>query len=318
MSSNPSSPNRLPLLLLLLAAVGVPTAAGLAFADKVTQDPVRAFVLALIYEIAVIVFGFVAKIWQKLESRWVDRVANAVDSWALSLFSNFHKKYLQFLVYRHRDFDVKGLSTQGTYTLELEQVFVELSIAPQPAHQISTDPLRVAPQALREGHHTIWDHLRACKDAQTGRLYHLAIIGAPGSGKTTLVKHVALTLASPNGARAPHARPLHHAIPILLFLRDHANAIKTNADYTLAQAVRESLAKWELVPPTGWFEARLAKGQCLVLLDGLDEVADAQSRQLVVDWVERQMVAHAQNIFVVTSRPHGYRSNPLNGVTVTW
>ena len=82
------------------------------------------------------------------------------------------------------------------------------------------------------------------------------------------------------------------------------------------QAVHQSLQKWGPSPPSGWFERELERSRCLVLLDGLDEVADPRQRQIVVDWVQQQMVAYARNRFVITSRPHGYRSNPLMGVTV--
>ncbi len=52
------------------------------------------------------------------------------------------------------------------------------------------------------------------------------------------------------------------------------------------------------------------------MLDGLDEVADPAQRKLLADWVERQMKACGQNRFIITSRPFGYRDNPLEGVTV--
>ena len=50
---------------------------------------------------------------------------------------------------------------------------------------------------------------------------------------------------------------------------------------------------------------QLRRGRCLVLLDGLDEVARADDRLAVADWVERQIAAHPGNHFVVTSRPYG-------------
>jgi hypothetical protein len=52
------------------------------------------------------------------------------------------------------------------------------------------------------------------------------------------------------------------------------------------------------------------------MLDGLDEVADPETRKKVVKWVEDQMAAYGKNRFVITSRPHGYLTNPLSGVTV--
>ena len=36
----------------------------------------------------------------------------------------------------------------------------------------------------------------------------------------------------------------------------------------------------------------------------------------MVAWVQEQMVAYGKNRFIVTSRPYGYRSNPLSGVTL--
>jgi hypothetical protein len=59
---------------------------------------------------------------------------------------------------------------------------------------------------------------------------------------------------------------------------------------------------------------QLSRGKCLILLDGLDEVADAILREEVVKWVQQQMHIYALNRFLVSSRPFGYRSNPLSGV----
>ena len=52
------------------------------------------------------------------------------------------------------------------------------------------------------------------------------------------------------------------------------------------------------------------------MLDGLDEVADPDLRLKVVRWVERQVQFLGANRFVVSSRPNGYRDNPLSGFTV--
>ena len=226
MSGSPQSPStdRWLVVLLLLAAVGVPTAAGIAFAEQVTQRPWLALGLALLYEVLVLLVGFATKVWQKLESRWVDRVADWLDAAVLNLFSGYHRKYWQHLIYRHRDFDVKGLSTQGIYTLELEQVFVELSIAPQPSHQISADPIRQVPEELRQGSHTIWEYLNSEPMAEQ----NLVIIGAPGSGKTTLLKHMALTLSADKKHRQQVNAP--DKLPVLLFLRDLAADISRGAD----------------------------------------------------------------------------------------
>jgi hypothetical protein len=54
----------------------------------------------------------------------------------------------------------------------------------------------------------------------------------------------------------------------------------------------------------------------VVLLDGLDEIADERDRKKVVTWVRRQIERYPANSFVVTSRPHGYLSNPIPNADV--
>ncbi|MEM7537913.1 MAG: NACHT domain-containing protein [Chloroflexota bacterium] len=260
-------------------------------------------------------------------------------------FSGYTSDYLQHLTYRHRNFDVKGLSTQNIYTLGLEQVFVELAIAPRTLDMQSADPIRL-PTALR-GSYPVWYFLQS----EALENQNLAIIGPPGSGKTTLLKHMALTLAS--GRRAIREANAPDKLPILLFLRDHADSIvashqsleefsiednpATLTQYTLVHAVHEHLLRTQGPRPpislstnlpnsgrlgqglnnidleTDFFAQRLNRGECLILLDGLDEVAHEETRQAVVAWVENQVIAYPQNRFVVTSRPHGYRSNPIAG-----
>jgi predicted NACHT family NTPase len=51
------------------------------------------------------------------------------------------------------------------------------------------------------------------------------------------------------------------------------------------------------------------------MLDGLDEVDDPDLRRKVVRWVERQAEFLGANRFLVSSRPNGYRDNPLAGFT---
>ena len=80
---------------------------------------------------------------------------------------------------------------------------------------------------------------------------------------------------------------MHCSTQVTTFLRDHGQAIKENPGIPLAQLVREQLAGRQApLPPSGWLEKQLETGKCLILLDGLDEVADAQTRKQVVTWAE--------------------------------
>lgn len=297
-------------LIPVLAVFGLPTA---TLAYFLTKHPLLALAILCLYELGVFVVGFIVKVWNKLEEPLIEYISSWLMQRAINVFSHYHRQYYRYLIYQHRDFDVKGLSTLGTFTLELDQVFVELSIDPSTPQSATVNPVQV-PQTLLEGRHTVWDYLKSVPLRQQ----HLVVVGPPGSGKTTLLKHITLSLVM-------HRRLFHPRrhdnrlgkVPILLFLRDHAQAIVAQQQYSLVHAVRDHLSSWEQpLPPEGWFERQLQSGRCLIMLDGLDEVADQGTRLKVVNWVERQMARWNKNRFVVTSRPFGYRYNPLPNVAV--
>lgn len=298
----------IPLFIgLILMLAGVPAFMKLY---ELTQNLTTSVVLTIVYEVVVFIAGFLTKVWQRLEAKWVDHLADWIDVSTQSVFSKYRQRYLEYLTYQHRSFDVKGLSTQGPYSLDLQTVYVQLSVDPNSAHGISANPIECLPEKLQSGSHTIWQYLY--ENNAMGNNY--VILGAPGSGKTTLLKHMALTLAGP--ARQRQKLGVPNRLPILLFLRDHADAILENPSIRLSDLIQEQFKNRQApLPPTGWLERQLAQGNCLIMLDGLDEVKE-QKRAPVVAWVEQSMVAHAKNRFVLTSRPHGYKDTLLSHVTV--
>ena len=159
------------------------------------------------------------------------------------------------------------------------------------------------------GTHDIWDYLALLDE-------HLVILGAPGSGKTTLLKHLGLSLVQDRHQRKTRTKRLPWTVPLFLPLREHSSLLKDHPDYSLVEAANMQIHKWKQAIPPEWIEGLLQKGHCLVLLDGLDEIADTAQRQQMVDWVQDQMRAYPKNRFVITSRPLGYRSNPLERVAV--
>lgn len=247
--------------------------------------------------------GVTSKIWARVEKTVVELVGDAMDIYIRDFASRYRKRYLEHLQHRHRTFDVKGLSTQGIYALAIEQVYVELTVNPTLAGEASVDPIAKAVG----GQHDIWTFLTSPRMKN----HDFAVLGAPGSGKTTLLKHVTLGLAANRG----NFRGLKR-FPVLLFVRDHAAAIGANPQKTIADIAEEAAAKMGIPAPAGWFGRELARGSCLVMIDGLDEVADATVRKAVAEWLESQLQAFGKNRFLVTSRPFGYKSNPLGHVSV--
>ncbi|NJL41451.1 MAG: NACHT domain-containing protein [Leptolyngbyaceae cyanobacterium SM1_4_3] len=300
----------------------VPSGVGLGATvhSALNQEWTRAIALSFITACLSLWVRFSGKFMETLEEAAAQRGADsaqwmikAADRFTLAIVSNFQSRYYQSLVYALRDFRTQGLKTKGPFALNLEKVFVPLQLAPETADKISS--AMIAVRNARENL-TIWDFLARLSEQPTFR--RIVVLGPPGSGKSTLLEHLAL-------AYAQNKQPRQHAkapalIPVLLYLRDVQDAIlvrgiaDTDAPPTLAALIQQQSAIQKLKPPEDWFEIRLQQGKCLILLDGLDEVADMTRRQQVSRWIDEQMLNYPTTAFIVTSRPFGYRSAPLGQV----
>jgi hypothetical protein len=62
--------------------------------------------------------------------------------------------------------------------------------------------------------------------------------------------------------------------------------------------------------PAGWFGREFDRGRCLVMLDGLNEAADATLRKTVAEWAESQMQAFGANGFLGNPAPVRLQEQP--------
>jgi predicted NACHT family NTPase len=282
-----------------VGALGIGVLASLAYVHVLR--PVWVVVFGAVWAAVV---GLVSQIWQRTAKTIVDIASLWLDAHIRDFAYGYRKRYYEHLIHRHRTFDVKGLTTQSVYSLEIEQVYVDLSIEPS---QLTTVSSSIVQNFSASSRGSIWDFLASIHLTNQS----FAIIGAPGSGKTTLLKHVTLALAAHNGNA--HGQKY---VPVLLFIRDHAESIGAKETISLEDVLLESITKMGIPAPVDWFKRALAAGKCLVLFDGLDEVADPKLRRKVATWVQNQAKAYGANRFILSSRPFGYKSNPLGGVTV--
>jgi hypothetical protein len=310
MTPKPNTATIAGVVQTILAAIGIPLVACLlgakwqSLGEYAKQHPWQVLWLLVLYEIAVFIRSLVTDVWKRVRGDLVSFFADRLKVAAQARFSGFEKDYRQHVDYHCRDFDVKGLTIQGVHALEMERVFVELSLVPDRPDKGAHDPVPPQSQAeaVAERHH-IREYLEGSG--------HFAIIGAPGSGKTTLLRHLAITLAW------TRLKKVRQSLPVLLYFRSHAKAISENKDISLQEVIlaSEILKEQTVKPPQNWFEDKLKDGKCLLLLDGLDEVGDPDIRTKIVAWVERCLHTYANNRFFITSRPLGYMENPVPGVT---
>jgi NACHT domain len=273
--------------------------------EQVQKKPVATLIFAFLYECGVFFLTLGQKVWRELESDVVAASVKWIRVAASSFAPGFIRRYKQQIVFDHGIFNVRGLGMLNTYSLKLEQVFVDLRIDPSNPQKPNFDP--IAPNNL-SGNRPIWDFLRS--DSENVGARALAIIGAPGCGKTTLLQHVALTFAANKHGRYR----MDSRVPILLFLRHHAMRIareRPALEYLAQDYFSNSELFPTLHPPVNWFAKQLKRGRCIVLLDGLDEIADEGQRKVVSRWADDQIRSYPTSIFILTARPQGYQSAPL-------
>lgn len=256
-------------------------------------------------------------------ARWLfvvgDRTAIALQGKATQawrhLTSDFEDKYYQRLIYICRNYETQGLDKDRV--LKLQSMFVPLKISPKSLATISPDLIQGLPEKI-SSQREIGDLLVYISHESTFR--RLAILGVPGSGKTTLMRYLTLIYASRKQRKLIHRKAPRY-IPVLMYLRDVRKDIVENPTLSLADLIDTWVQRLQTIeplkPPSGWFAEKLKQNLCLILLDGLDEIADKTERQIVSHWVDLQMKEYPDVPFILTSRPLGYQQAKLQqAVTV--
>ena len=135
--------------------------------------------------------------------------------------------------------------------------------------------------------------------AERGDRRGLVILGDPGSGKTTHLKHLLLKVLRDGSESVGLPGGL---VPVLLPLRD-----LESVDRGLEAFIERVLSDPHLEIEAG-FAGRLSRrGGLLLLLDGLDEVPGGDRRRAVANWIVDSLRTHRTDCrFVVTCRYAGY------------
>ncbi len=245
--------------------------------------------------------------------QWVGEQVDALPAKFRERTSDFQGNYQQTLVDFYRDYKTEGFRI-GLPVLDLEDVFVPLKVETETPENIPGAMVSAQSPSKILDNQEIWNFLAAIPKEPVYRC--MAVIAPPGYGKTTLLKHLTLTYAK-NDHRKYKAPKF---VPVLLYLRDVREKITSQQPPTLPQLITDHLkiqpAFAELNPPPNWFQEQLKLGNCLVMLDGLDEVADEKERISVSQWVNQQIITYRKTAFILTSRPYGYTSAPVDEVGV--
>ncbi|MCP4661046.1 MAG: SUMF1/EgtB/PvdO family nonheme iron enzyme, partial [bacterium] len=215
-------------------------------------------------------------------------------------------RYLQRLRAAHCDLPVAGFETRVRLPIRLDQVYVPLRA--RVYHEVMERKQRRFGASKELVAHVEQDRDvpfdEALRVAAGYGLRGAVVLGDPGSGKTTLLKHFVLAATDP--ALGPATVGLPPAtIPVFIELRrlDRPAA-------GLRTALEEAVARADIgVDSPSFAQELICRDQLLILVDGLDEVADAAERAAVSRWLEEAIRQLPGSTFVVTSRYAGYKGD---------
>jgi len=255
------------------------------------------------------------------------------------------RDYLNWLIERNLYLDPRGtLQTQRQVQVKLDEVYISLQVQrdeiPNSVDRWVLEKELAELEARFVGTHLLSEELEDQREQllvhlkrhmgtngsspqemvelaeAVNRHERLVILGDPGSGKSTLLHYLALKHAQAlwNGQAEAGASLGATCFPILVRISDYAeHGIPQGKSLSDFLADYCSLHECPKLGLADLLTIQLARGKCLVLLDGLDEIVNPDERRKVVEQIENFVRHHDNqpNRFVITSRTAGYRSAPL-------
>ncbi|MET9932423.1 MULTISPECIES: NACHT domain-containing protein [unclassified Streptomyces] len=206
--------------------------------------------------------------------------------------AEFERRYLAHLAKKHGRLTIYGVDLHHSpdeWPLDMAYLSLEATGGEGPPE---------APGRQREQ-----PSVRA--DLALARHQRVLLRGLAGSGKTTLIQWLAVSAAE-TGEQPEGMAYLRGRIPFVLPLR----ALTRHGERLPSPGRFLPAAGCPLTPPDGWADRVLAAGRGLVLVDGIDEIPEAE-RGRARDWLRDLLGAYEGNRWLVTSRPTAVRDDWL-------
>ncbi|AOX03140.1 hypothetical protein BJP34_30155 [Moorena producens PAL-8-15-08-1] len=243
--------------------------------------------------------------FQLTKENYLQQISNKID----------HVKFAGMLVATHHE----------NHSLKLDQIFVmpEVEVLHPPSSQRPLESRAFHPQVALPDQSwqplrtqtvkkTLAQYLLRVKtwQATSAKSRNVILLGAPASGKTTLMNYVAVMLAQKQPEAIGLAPDLDW-LPILIDMRDWAEY----SNISILEYARQFAEKNLLVKslPKGFFEHWLEDGRTVILLDGLDQVTEPAKGEQVVGQIKDFIQQCPNNWVIITCDNSNYPNSNFPG-----
>ncbi len=210
------------------------------------------------------------------------------------------RAYTDALLRQHEFLDFTGLGIVPTgQQLSLERGYIDLTVRPR------VTPARDAercPDSPAEGVPAREEALSL--DQALVRHRRFFLVGGPGAGKTTALRYLVWSRLQRRATTQPEER--QEPVPVFVRLSEWAQQLGDDPSVDLIHAAIVQAAVPQPDTAASWVKEEAATGRVLLLLDGLDEVADTELRGRLIEKIREFVQDYREARVIVTSRPVGF------------
>nr|WP_322720916.1 NACHT domain-containing protein [Nostoc sp. ChiQUE02]MDZ8234006.1 NACHT domain-containing protein [Nostoc sp. ChiQUE02] len=230
-------------------------------------------------------------------------LGTAFGNTLINLFSSIFNTVGNQIYGRFSGFQLMRHIALKQYKEELKEKYEKLKISFRPNRPLNLKDIYVPLKVTGTNDNNLIDAFQA-----VAKYHRIMVKGSPGSGKTMLLKYIALCYAE--GGWVDFFKKFQ-CVPILVELYRFSNK-----ELTVEQQLVEALKRDGFPKAESFVSQSLDKNKLLLLLDGLDEVS-SNERQKVVDLINDFLDTHQNCPVIITCRTAVYRNEFNNFIEQT-